>query len=87
MRSDSAGNSSVTPNTASSAIAAMRPYWLASTTHPPPTAARVATTANVAAMPASKGRPLLTKGRSARANTKGSTGRMLGLTRVRTPPK
>ena len=50
-RSDKAGNSSAMPNRASSAIAATRPYWLASTAQPPPTAARVATAAKVAAMP------------------------------------
>jgi hypothetical protein len=44
-------------------------YSLACTAHPPPTAARVATTAKVAAMPASIGRPLLTNGLSDRANT------------------
>jgi len=37
-------------------------------------------------MPSSIGRPLLTKGWSARAKTKGSTGRMHGLMIVSTPP-
>jgi hypothetical protein len=41
---------------------------LACTAHPPPTAAGVATTAKVAAMPVSMGRPLLTNGLSDRAN-------------------
>ena len=47
----------------------------------------VATAAKVSAMPASSGRPVLTKGWSARAKTKGSTGRMQGLTIVSTPPR
>src|SRR5437867_8487674 len=37
-------------------------------------------------MPASRGRPLRLNGWSARAKTKGSTGRMHGLTIVRRPP-
>ncbi len=37
-------------------------------------------------MPSSIGRPLLTKGWSARAKTNGSTGRMHGLMIVSTPP-
>ena len=85
-RSEMDGNSSVMPNSASSTIAPQRPYWLAATAQPPPTAASVATTAKVSAMPSSSGRPLLTKGCSARANTKGSTGRMQGLRMVKTPP-
>ena len=56
------GNSSVMPNNPSSTMAANRPYWLAWTAHPPPTAASVATAAKVDAMPARSGRPLLTKG-------------------------
>ena len=32
-------------------MAAIRPYWFACTAQPPPTAASVATTANVTAMP------------------------------------
>jgi hypothetical protein len=60
---------------------------LARTAQPPPTAASVATIANVAAIPASIGRVLRRKLRPARANTKGSTGRMHGLTIVRTPPR
>ena len=87
IRSDNAGNSSVTPNRAKRAKAAMRPYWLASTAHPPPMAAKVATTANVAAMPTSNGSPPRAKDRSARANTKGRTGRIQGLTMVRAPPR
>jgi hypothetical protein len=51
------------------------------------TAANVATTANVTAMPMSIGNPLLTNGRSALANTNGNTGRMQGLTIVSTPPR
>ena len=39
----------------------MRPYRLASTAQPPPTAASVATAAKVSAMPASIGNPLRTK--------------------------
>jgi hypothetical protein len=39
----------------------------------------------VIAMPASSGRPLRRNGRSARANTNGSTGRMQGLRMVRKP--
>ena len=35
------------PNSASKPIAAMRPYWLAWTAQPPPTAASVATAAKV----------------------------------------
>lgn len=54
---------------------------------PPATAAKVATAANVAAMPTSIGSPLRKNGWSARANTKGSTGRIQGLTIVSTPPK
>ena len=68
------------PNTASSTIAAIRPYSLAWTAHAPPTAASVATAANVTAIPMSRGSPLRTNGWSARAKTKGSTGRMHGLT-------
>ena len=75
------------PNSASRISAAQRPISLARTAHPPPTAASVATTAKVAAMPASKGRVLRAKLRSARANTNGSTGRMQGLTMVSTPPR
>jgi hypothetical protein len=50
-------------------------------------AARVATPAKVAAIPASIGRPLMINGLSGRANTKGRTGRMQGLTIVSTPPR
>ncbi len=67
------------PNSANSAIAAYRPYSFACTAQPPPTAASVATAANVAAMPTSIGSPLLTNARSDRANTKGSTGKMQEL--------
>ncbi|VWC41851.1 hypothetical protein BLA6860_07050 [Burkholderia lata] len=68
-------------------MATQRPAWLACATQPPPTAASVATTANVSAMPASSGRPVRTNGWSARANTNGSTGRMHGLRIVSTPPR
>jgi hypothetical protein len=78
-RSASSGKSSVSPNTAINASAAILPYWLASTTQPPAMAAKVATTANVSAIPASIGNPFRKNGRSARANTNGSTGRMHGL--------
>src|SRR3982074_3647834 len=57
------------------------------TAHEPPTAASVATAANVSAIPANKGRPLLRKGWSARAKKKGSTGRMHGLRMVSMPPR
>jgi hypothetical protein len=43
--------------------------------------------AKLMATPMSIGSPLRTKGRSALANTKGSTGRMHGLTMVRMPPR
>ena len=43
--------------------------------------------AKVIAMPASSGRPLRRNGRSARAKTNGSTGRMQGLRMVRMPPR
>ena len=85
--SDSAGKSRMRPNAARSTMAAMRPYRLTSTAQPPPTAASVATAANVSAMPASIGNPLRRNGRPAPANTKGSTGRMQGLRMVRTPPR
>jgi len=77
----------VTPNNANSAIAAYRPYSFTCTAQPPPTAASVATAANVAAMPTRIGRPLPMNRRSDRANTNGSTGRMQGLMIVRTPPR
>jgi hypothetical protein len=60
---------------------------LARTAQPPPTAARLATRVKVKAMPASRGRPDLRKGRSERAKTKGRTGRMQGLSMVRMPPR
>jgi hypothetical protein len=82
-----AGNSSVMPNAASSTIAAMRPYSFAWIAQAPPTAASVATAANVTAIPISRGSPLLTNGWSARAKTNGSTGRMHGLRIVKTPPR
>ena len=86
-RSDMLGKTSAMPNKASRTSAAQRPIALARTAQPPPTAASVATMAKVAAMPASIGSVLLTKLRSARAKTKGSTGRMHGLTIVRIPPR
>ena len=61
-RSPAAGNSSVMPNTASSAMAAMRPYWFASTAQSPLTTASVATPEKVSAIPTSNGSPLRTKG-------------------------
>ena len=75
------------PSTASTTSATARPAWFACTAQPPPTAASVATSAKVTAMPASIGRPLRRNGRSARANTNGSTGRMQGLRMVRAPPR
>ncbi|MEI9886309.1 MAG: hypothetical protein WDN08_07360 [Rhizomicrobium sp.] len=65
----------------------MRPYWLAWIAQLPPSVASVAMTAKVSAMPSSSGNPERRKGRSARANTNGKTGRMQGLTMVRTPPR
>jgi hypothetical protein len=67
--------------------ASQRPYWLSCTTQPPPTAANVATSANVIAIPASRGKPLRMNGCPVRAKTKGRTGRMHGLTIVSTPPE
>ena len=87
IRSESCGNMSAIPKTASSASAAQRPTAFARTAQPPPTAARVATIANVAAMPASIGRVERMKLRPARAKTKGRTGRMHGERMVRMPPK
>ena len=86
-RSARPGNSNVTPNKASTAIAAERPYALSSTTQPPPSAASEAMAANETAMPINRGSPCERKGRSARANTNGSTGRMQGLRMVSTPPR
>ena len=86
-RSASAGNSSRTPKKPSTTMATMRPKPLACTAQPPPTAARLATPAKVIAIPPSSGRPLFTNGWSARAKTKGSTGRMHGLTMVSAPPR
>jgi hypothetical protein len=60
---------------------------LACTAQPPPSAASVATAAKVAAMPTSIGSVLRRKGWPARAKTNGRTGRMQGLTMVRTPPR
>ena len=85
-RSARLGNSSRRPKKARMTRAAIRPIPLASTAQPPPTAARLATPAKVIAMPANSGRPLFTNGWSARAKTKGSTGRMQGLTMVSAPP-
>ncbi len=81
------GNSSSTPNTASRIIAPTRPNSFARTTQPPPTAASVATAANVNAMPTSMGSTLRTNGCPARAKTNGNTGRTHGLRIVNTPPK
>ena len=86
-RSAKPGKSNASPNTSTSASAIHRPHWFACTTQPPPTAASVATTANVTAIPTSSGRPLRRNGWSARVNTNGSTGRMHGLRIVSTPPK
>src|SRR5438309_384093 len=85
-RSARDGKMRVRANRASSARASQRPAWLAATTQPPPIAATVATAAKVSAMPARRGRPFLRNGRSARAKTKGSTGRMHGLRIVSAPP-
>lgn len=87
MRSEMLGKTKAMPNSASRISAAQRPIALARIAHPPPTAARVATIANVPAMPPSKGKVLRMKLRSARANTNGSTGRMHGLRMVRMPPR
>ena len=86
-RSARAGNSRVRPNTASSAMAAHRPTALACTAQLPATEARLATAAKARHRPTSIGKPLLTNVRSARAKTKGRTGRMQGLTMVSTPPR
>ncbi|MNV43957.1 hypothetical protein D3C71_1356930 [compost metagenome] len=86
-RSASAGHSSASANTAITTSAIQRPIWLAWATHWLLTAARLATTANIKAMPISSGRPLRRNGRSERANTNGSTGRMQGLRMVSTPPR
>jgi hypothetical protein len=86
-RSAKPGHSSARPNPPSTISAAMRPYSLASTAQAPPTAASDATAANIAAMPSSIGTVLRQNERSARANTKGRTGRMHGLTMVRIPPR
>ena len=86
-RSDSAGKTSPSPNSASNASAAHRPASFALTAQLPPTAASVATTANVSAIPTNNGKAPRAKPRSARANTNGSTGRMQGLTIVSMPPK
>ena len=86
-RSARLGNSNSKPKKARTTRAAIRPAPFACTAQPPPTAARLATPAKVMAMPPSKGRPLFMNGRSARAKTKGSTGRMHGLTMVSAPPR
>ncbi len=65
----------------------MRPYWFAWIAQLPPSVASVAMAAKVSAMPSSSGNPERTKGWSARAKTNGRTGRMHGLTIVRTPPR
>ena len=72
----------MSPNNASTPNATKRPYSFALTAHPPPTAASVATSVKVSAMPASSGRPPSRNGQSARVKTKGTTGRMQGLTMV-----
>ncbi|MNY25995.1 hypothetical protein D3C86_1598130 [compost metagenome] len=86
-RSANCGSSNVRPNNATNTSASQRPYWLSCTTQPPPTAANVATSAKVSAIPTSSGNPLLTKGCPVRAKTNGNTGRMHGLTIVSTPPR
>src|SRR6266478_5327722 len=73
--------------TAKSESASHRPHSFARMTQVPPTTARVAAAANVAAIPANKGRPLRRKGCSARLKTKGRTGRMQGLKIVRIPAR
>jgi hypothetical protein len=75
------------PNSPRRISAAQRPIALARTAQPPPTAASVATMAKVNAIPASMGSVLRAKLRPVRAKTKGSTGRMHGLTIVRMPPR
>src|SRR5882757_6787877 len=80
-------DNNVAANAVNSTSATMRPYWLTRTAQDPPTAASVAIAANVMAMPASMGRPLVRNFCSDRANTKGITGRMQGLKMVSTPPK
>ncbi|MCY1419175.1 hypothetical protein D9M71_347580 [compost metagenome] len=86
-RSARLGSISVRPNSATSSKASQRPYWLSCTTQLPPTAANVATRVNVSAIPASSGPLLRQNGSPVRANTKGNTGRMQGLTMVSTPPR
>ena len=81
------GKSRVSPKTASSTMAARRPYWFALTAQPPRPRPVSRSAAKVTAIPASSGSPLRENGRSARAKTKGSTGRMHGLTMVRTPAR
>jgi hypothetical protein len=81
------GQSRASANTPITTSAIQRPIWLACATHWLPTAARLATTANISVMPTSSGNPLRRNGRSERANTKGSTGRMHGLRMVSTPPR
>ena len=61
MRSEMDGKTSAIPNSASRISAAQRPIALARTAQPPPTAARVATIAKVAAMPTSIGSVLRAK--------------------------
>ena len=80
-------DSNVSANAANRTSATTRPYWFTRTAHAPPTAARVAIPAKVAAIPASMGNPFVRNLCSERANTKGSTGSMHGLNMVSTPPK
>ncbi|MNV97574.1 hypothetical protein D3C71_1927120 [compost metagenome] len=75
------------PNSASSNSAASRPNSLASMAQPPPIAASVATSENVAVMPASMGSVLRRNGCPARAKMKGRIGRMQGLRMVSAPPR
>ncbi|KAG1306085.1 hypothetical protein G6F62_015475 [Rhizopus arrhizus] len=61
--SASRGHNSASANSAISTSAIQRPAWLACATHWLPTAARLATTVKVSAMPSSSGSVLRTKGR------------------------
>src|SRR5689334_22124275 len=87
IRSEIDGKISASPNRASSTSATQRPASFARTAQLPPTAASVATPAKVSAIPTSIGSAPRTKLRPALAKTKGSTGRMHGLTIVSIPPK
>src|SRR5260370_16164910 len=87
IQSASRRDSKVAANTVNSAIANRRPYWLTRTAQAPPTAAKVAMPANVTAIPANRGNPLVRNVCSYRAKTNCNTGRMQGLNMVSTPPR